>query len=193
VAGLQVLHRALHRGGVHLHHTVKFTSGQILSPADWGDIVDSGIELSYRHTRLTDIEENKIQMGSKLYEENFLSFFIIAHIGWQAGTITLCQRSTVSPRQGLRNFPQAGSNLLSDEKLSVFRWCKDIVQNCLSRLLNKSDCAGYFFNSFRYNKILTYATIQKTPTLLYSQLKAVHILRRAEGEILASQTLIHSL
>jgi hypothetical protein len=97
VARLQVLHRALHRGGVHLHHTVQFTSGQILSPADWGDIVDSGIELSYRHTRLTDIEENKIQMGSKLYEENFLSFFIIAHIGWQAGTITLCQSQLYPP------------------------------------------------------------------------------------------------
>ncbi len=56
-----------------------------------------------------------MRSGAKSYEESFIIFFISAHIGWQAGTITLCQSQLYPPRQGLRNWPQAGSNLLSDE------------------------------------------------------------------------------
>jgi hypothetical protein len=35
--------------------------------------------------------------GAKSYEENFIIFFISAHIGWQAGTITLCQGQLYPP------------------------------------------------------------------------------------------------
>ncbi len=53
---------------------------------DWGDIVDSGIGLSYRPARL--------------------------HIGWRAGRTTLCQSRLYIPQSGTKNLA-SGDSILS--------------------------------------------------------------------------------